>query len=39
MKRKSIRLDRYFELVNPEYIYFKLIPYSSTRNNSSYKLA
>lgn len=39
MKRKSIRLDRYFELVNPEYIYFKLIPHSSTRNNSSDKLA
>lgn len=39
MKTKSIRLDKYFELVNPEYIYFKLIPHSSTRNNSSDKLA
>lgn len=39
MKTKSIRLDKYFELVNPEYVYFKLIPHSSTRNNSSDKLA
>ena len=39
MKSKSIRLDKYFELINPEYIYFKLKPHSSTRNNSSDKLA
>ena len=39
MKTKSIRLDNYFELVNPKYVFFKLTPHSSCRNNSSDKLA
>lgn len=39
MKIKSIRMDKYFELVKPEYIYFRLIPHSSTRNNTTDNLA
>ena len=39
MKTKSIRLDNYFELVNPKYVFFKLTPHSSCRNSSSDKLA
>lgn len=38
-KCKSIKMSNYFELVNPEYIYFKLTPHSSCRNSSSDKLA
>lgn len=39
MKTKSIKFSKYFELVNPEYIFFKLIPHSSCKNNNSDKLA
>lgn len=38
-KCKSIKMSNYFELVNPEYVYFKLTPHSSCRNSSSDKLA
>lgn len=39
MKYKSISISNYFELVKPQYIFFKLTPHSSCRNNSSDKLA
>jgi len=39
MKAKSIKISKYFELVNPEYVFFKLTPHSSCKNNSSDKLA
>ena len=38
-KCKTIKMSNYFELVNPEYVYFKLTPHSSCRNSSSDKLA
>ena len=38
-KCKSIKMSNYFELVNPEYVYFKLTPHSSCRNSNSDKLA
>lgn len=38
-KCKSIKMSKYFELVNPEYVYFKLTPHSSCRNSNSDKLA
>ena len=39
MKYKSISISNYFEFVKPEYVFFKLTPHSSCRNNSSDKLA
>ena len=39
MKYKSIGISNYFELVKPQYVFFKLTPHSSCRNNSSDKLA
>ncbi|MBP3929521.1 MAG: hypothetical protein J6D47_08150, partial [Peptostreptococcaceae bacterium] len=39
MKQKSISMSKYFELVNPSYVFFKLTPHNSCRNNSSDKLA
>ena len=39
MKYKSISISNYFELVKPQYVFFKLTPHSSCRNNSSDKLA
>lgn len=39
MKTKSININKYFELVYPQYVYYKLTPHSSCRNNSSDKLA
>ncbi len=39
MKYKSIGISNYFELVKPQYIFFKLTPHNSCRNNSSDKLA
>lgn len=39
MKVKSIKINNYFELVKPEYVFFKLTPHSSCRNNSTDKLA
>ncbi|MEG1411631.1 MAG: hypothetical protein RSD36_17480 [Terrisporobacter sp.] len=39
MKTKSITPSKYFELVNPKYVFFRLTPHSSCRNNSSDKLA
>ena len=39
MKYKSVSISNYFELVKPQYIFFKLTPHSSCRNNSSDKLA
>lgn len=39
MKVKSIKISDYFEIVNPKYVFFKLIPHSSCKNNSSDKLA
>ena len=38
-KIKSIAINEYFELVNPKYVFFKLIPHSSCKNNNSDKLA
>ena len=38
-KSKSIKISNYFELVKPQYIFFKLTPHNSCRNNSSDKLA
>ena len=32
-------INKYFELARPEYVYFRLIPHSSSRNNSTDKLA
>ena len=39
MKNNSISISKYFELVRPEYVFFKLTPHTSCRNNSSDKLA
>lgn len=39
MKQKSIRMSKYFELVNPDYVFFKLTPHTSCRNSTSDKLA
>ena len=39
MKHQSISISKYFELVKPEYVFFKLTPHTSCRNNSSDKLA
>ena len=39
MKVKSINMSKYFELINPEYVFFKLTPHSSCKNNNSDKLA
>ena len=38
-KCKSIKISNYIELVNPQYVYFKLTPHSSCRNSNSDKLA
>lgn len=38
-KEKSIKVSKYFELVNPEYVYFKLTPHSSCKNNNSDQIA
>lgn len=38
MKYKSVSISNYFELVKPQYVFFKLTPHNSCRNNSSYKL-
>ena len=38
-KCKSMKISNYIELVNPQYVYFKLTPHSSCRNSSSDKLA
>lgn len=39
MNSNTIKISKYFELVNPTYVFFKLIPHSSCKNNSSDKLA
>ena len=36
---KSIKLDRYFELVKPKYKYIKIIPDKSIRNYNSSNIA
>ena len=36
---KSIKLNKYFEIINPEYIYLQLIPNNSIRNYDSDKIA
>lgn len=38
-KDTSISLERYFELVKPEYIYIKIIPHKSTRNYNTTNIA
>ena len=35
---KSIPISKYFEIQNPEYIYLKLIPSKSIRNNRTYSI-
>lgn len=39
MNTKSIKLSEYYEIVNPSYIIFKLIPHSNCRNGSSDQIA
>ena len=39
MKNNSISISKYFELVKPQYVFFKLTPHTSCRNNNSDKLA
>lgn len=36
---KSVKFNEVFKIVNPEYVYLKLIPNNSIRNQSSYKIA
>jgi hypothetical protein len=36
---KSIKLSKYFNLIKPEYIYLKLTPNNSIRNQSTHKIA
>lgn len=38
-KTESIKLSKYFELVNPTYVCYQLLPHSSCRNNTSENLA
>lgn len=39
MKTLSMPLDKYFKIIKPTYIYLKVIPHKSNRNNSSSNLA
>lgn len=36
---KSIKISKYFEIINPEYVYLQLIPNNSIRNYNSDKIA
>ena len=38
-KDTSISLERYFELVKPEYIYIRITPHKSTRNYNTTNIA
>lgn len=38
-KDTSIKLDRYFELIKPKYIYIKITPHKSTRNYNTTNIA
>ncbi|WP_078428744.1 hypothetical protein [Alkalihalobacterium alkalinitrilicum] len=36
---KAVKLSNYFNIVKPDYVYLKIVPNKSIRNNSSHKIA
>lgn len=36
---KSVKISKYFEVINPEYVYLRIKPNNSIRNNETHKIA
>ena len=38
-KTKSVAISKYFEIIKPQYVYYRIIPNKSIRNYNSTKIA